>query len=140
MKKLVLALLLFSTVPAFADNMGDSLPNVKTYSQSTASTYTNYSDCIKLYRLPPEKLFHLALTSVNANKFEIIEMQTRNNYVIFKTGEKEFLLQVLEKDKYNTYLKLSPCDNSYYFAPSIPQKIFNSVNLNYNLEVKEIKF
>ncbi len=99
-----------SAVPAFSQDTID-----KTYKQNAAS-YTNYKDCIRLYKLPYEKLYYLALSSANFNKYEIKEMQSRNGYII------------------------TPCDNNYYFNPQIPRKIYNYVDLHFNSEVKELKF
>lgn len=121
-------------VPGFTK---DELDN--SYTQSTSS-YTNYRDCIKLYKLPFSKLYFLALSSVEANKYETLEMQSRNGYIIFKVDNREFLLSVMKKDKNYTFLKLTPCDNNYYFSPLIPQKIFNYINSHFNAEVKELKF
>lgn len=101
--------------------------------------YTNYRDCIKLYKLPFDKLYFIALSSVNANKYEIVEMQSRNGYIMFKAENKEFLLTVLQKDKDYSFIKLTPCDNNYYFSSNIPQNIFNQIALQFNTEIKEIK-
>lgn len=128
-----LTLALALSVPAFAEDQIDS-------AQPKSSSYTNYKDCIRLYKLPFDKLYLLALSSVNANKFEIEEMQSRNGYIIFSDGGREYLLSVLKKDKSFTFLKIAPCDNNYYFSPTIPYKIFNYVDLRFNSEVKELKF
>lgn len=111
----------------------------KAYEQAAAS-YTNYRDCIRLYKLPPEKLFYLAVSSINFNKYETLEMQSRNGYIIFEAEGKEFLINIMKKDKYYTFLKIAPCDNNYYFSSMIPQKVFRYIDLNFNSEVKELKF
>lgn len=101
--------------------------------------YTNFRDCIKLYKLPYDKLYFLALSSIEANKYEIIEMQSRGGYIIFEADKKEFLISILQKDKYYTYMKIAPCDNNYYFSSKIPENIFNQIALLFNSEIKEIK-
>lgn len=108
--------------------------------KQATSAYTNYRDCIRLYKLPFEKLFLLALSSVNENKYEIVEMQSRNGYILFSAEGREFLLTVMKKDKNFTFLRLTPADNNYYFSSFIPQKIFRQVDVNFNAEVKELKF
>ena len=75
----------------------------------TAAQYTNYRDCIKLYKLPFEKLFYLALSSIEGSKFELLEIQSRNGYIVFKAEDKEFLISVYKKDKSELHLK--------YFKP-----------------------
>jgi len=111
----------------------------KTQEKPNTTTYTNYRDCIKLFKLPFDKLYFLALSSVEANKYEIVEMQSRGGYIIFKAENKEFLITVLQKDKSYSFMKISPCDNNYYFSPNIPEKIFNQIALLFNTELKEIK-
>lgn len=130
---LIISLLIMFAVPVFA---ADTSENV---APASSSAYTNYRDCIRLYKLPFEKLFYLALSSANANKFEIVDMQSRNGYLIFTDGSREYLLTVLKKDNNFTFLKLSPCDNNYYFSPTIPFKIFNYIDLHFNAEIKELK-
>lgn len=127
-------LMLSTSANAFADATIDN-----TYKQNQLS-FTNYKDCIRLYKLPFGKLFFLALSSVNANNYEILEMQSRNGYIIFKAEGKEFLLNILAKNKSYSYLKISPCDNNYYFNSKIPYKIFHYVDLQFNADIKELKF
>lgn len=134
-KKIILSvfLILFTTIPTIAEEVEISTQEKRTV------PYTNYRDCIKLYKLPFDKLFFLALSSVEANKYEIVEMQSRGGYIIFKAENKEFLITVLQKDKLYSFMKISPCDNNYYFSPTIPDKIFNQIALLFNTELKEIK-
>ena len=123
-------------------------PVLVSYSQVSSTTneakteveYTNYRDCKKLYKLPVGKLFALALSSANANKYEILEMQSRNGYIIFEADNREFLLNVMPKDKTYSFLRLTPADNNYYFSPTIPQKLFAYIDANFNIEMKELKF
>lgn len=137
MKKFIFTLLIafMSSGCVFAQVQDD----IDTSHAKTVASYTNYKDCIKLYKLPFDKTYLLALSAVGGNNYEIVEMQSRNGYVIFKADNREFLLSVLKKDKTYTFLKLSPCDNNYYFSPQIPFKIFNYIALHFNDEVKEIK-
>lgn len=132
---LIFSFIIFSLQPAFCAQE-DTLEAA--YAQ-TAATYTNYKDCIRLYKMPFGKLFYLTLSSVNANKYTILEMQSRNGYIIFEEDGREFLLNVMRKDKNYTFLRLTPADNNYYFAPTIPQKIFRYIDLNFNADIKELK-
>ena len=111
----------------------------KTHKQTQAS-YTSYHDCIRLYKLPFGKLYFLALSAANSLGYEIKEMQSRNGYIIIEEDGREFLISVNAKNKTYTYLKLAPCDNNYYFNPLIPKRIFNYVDLNFNMDIKDLKF
>ncbi len=142
MKKLplIICLISFSLLSGLSMQTFAKEDELEASYAQTAAHYTNYKDCIKLYKLPYEKLFYLALSSVNGSKYELLEMQSRNGYIIFKADNKEFLISVFKKDKNSTFIKITPCDNSYYFSPQIPQKIFNYIVAHYNNEVKELKF
>lgn len=132
----------FAEVTSSATNVQSQVQATKLtpVSKQVSSSYTNYRNCIRLYKLPFEKLFYLALSSVNENKYEIVEMQSRNGYILFEAEGREFLLTVMKKDKNFTFLRLTPADNNYYFSPFIPQKIFRQVDVNFNTEIKELKF
>ena len=133
-KKLFILLILFVSVFLISQN------TCCASSAQTTANYTNYKECIRQYKLPVQKLYFLAVSAIPANKYEIKEMQSRNGYVIFEADGREFLLTAMKKDKSYSYLRLTPCDNNYYFSPSIPQKIFRYIDVNFNEEVKELKF
>ena len=122
--------------------------NTNVIAQTTATTepalpqatYTDYHNCIRLYKLPFGKLYFLALSAINANNYEILEQQSRNGYIIFQAENKEFLLSVMTKNKNYSFLRLTPADNNYFFNSKIPFKIFNYIDLNFNTEIKELKF
>lgn len=137
MKKTLLLVFMFLLIgiPCFSNENTTEEVSVKKQNID----YTNFRDCIKLYKLPYDKLYFLALSSIEANKYEIMEMQSRGGYIIFKAEDKEFLISILQKDKYYTYMKIAPCDNNYFFSQKIPEKIFNQIALLFNSEIKEIK-
>ncbi len=101
--------------------------------------FATYQSCLRKYQIPFEKLYYLALASVNANKYEILEMQSRSGYILFEANEKEFLLSVMKKDNKNSLIKITPADNSYAFSVVIPQRIFSYIDLNFNMPLQEIK-
>ncbi len=140
-KKLFFLILAINLI--FSANISSSAfaeDEIETSYAQSASKYTNYRDCIKLYKLPFDKTFYLALSSVAGSKYELVEIQSRNGYIKFRTDGRDFLISVYKKDKNSTYVKISPCNNSYYFSQTIVQKIFNYIASHYNNEVKELKF
>ncbi len=130
----LIAGLLFLTTDCRAESTTDKTP------KQTQTAYTSYHDCIRLYKLPFGKLYFLALSAANSLGYEIKEMQSRNGYIIIEAEGREFLLNANVKNKSYTYLKLAPCDNNYYFNPQIPKKIFNYIDLNFNMDIKDLKF
>ena len=122
---LLLLFMIFSPV-VFADEIY-SAP-----SANSATTFQNiqYEDCSKMYNLEQEKLFYLTIGAINANNFTIDEIQSNNGYVIFVAGKHKYLANVAKIDNDNSVLKITPCNNLYYFQPGIITNIYKYIDLN----------
>ena len=103
---------------------------------ATAYQNINYEDCTKIYNLDKEKLFYLSIGAINANKFKLEEIQTQNGYLIFSTGKNKYLATVAGIDNDNSILKITPCNNLYYFQPGIITNIYKYIDLNKDTELK----
>ena len=130
MKKLglICALLLF-LMPAFAIEETSTPP-------VTVSQNVNFEDCTKMFAINKEKLFYLTLGAISANKFVVDEIQTANGYVIFTAANNKYLATVASIDNLNSILKITPCNDIYYFQPGIVLNMFKYVEVNLNKEIK----
>lgn len=99
----------------------------------------DYSMCNKIYDLPAENLFYLAVASANANRFVVEEMQTKTGYLLFSAAGKQYLASVIKIDATHTQLKITPTNNNYYFAPGIVLNFFKYIDLNLNNTITKIK-
>ena len=99
---------------------------------SSATSYHNipYEDCTKMYDITKENLYYLTIGAVNANRFTIEELQTANGYIIFTTGRNKYLATVAGIDKNHSILKITPCNNLYYFQPGIISNIYKYIDIN----------
>ena len=95
-----------------------------------------YSDCTKMFDIDKEKLFYLTLGAINANKYNTDEIQTANGYIMFTSAKNKYLATVAGIDKTNSILKITPCNNLYYFKPIIINNIYNYIDSNKNTELK----
>lgn len=111
---------------------------VQTPQTQPATTYQNinYEDCTKIFNLNKEKLFYLSIGAINANKFKLEEIQTQNGYLIFSTGKNKYLATIAGIDNENSVLKITPCNNLYYFQPGIITNIYQYIDLNKDTELK----
>lgn len=116
---------LFMISAAFAEE-------VQSGSANSATTYQNipYQDCTKMYNIKKESLFYLSIGAINANKFVIDEIQTNNGYIIFSAGKNKYLAAIAGIDKDNSILKITPCNNLYYFQPGIISNVYKYIDLN----------
>ena len=95
-----------------------------------------FEDCSKMFNVNKEKLYYLTLGAITANRFSIKEIQTQNGYIIFKAANKEYLATRAGIDADNAILKITPCNNIYFFPPGIILNMFKYIELNLNTEIK----
>lgn len=113
---------LLAAVPSYAD---ESLP------VSTLITPQNveFKTCTRTYILPAEKLFYMAIASVNANKFQIEEIQSKTGYILFTAVNKQYLASIVSVDSTHSMLKITPTNNNYFFPPGVVLNFFKYIDL-----------
>ena len=95
-----------------------------------------FENCTKMFPVNKEKLFYLTLSAVTANKFSIDEIQTQNGYIIFSAANNKYLATIAGIDADNSILKITPCNEIYFFPPGIFLGMFKYIELNLNTEIK----
>lgn len=101
-------------------------------SLSTMVTPQNvdYNLCTRNYILTPEKLFYMAIASINANRFTIDEIQSKTGYILFTAVGCQYLASVVKVDSSKSMLRITPTSNNYFFAPGIVLNVFRYIDLN----------
>ena len=95
-----------------------------------------FENCTKMFNVNKEKLFYLTLGAITANKFEVDEIQTTNGYIIFTAAKNKYIATIGGIDSANSILKITPCNNIYFFPPGVFLGIFKYIELNLNMEIK----
>jgi len=95
-----------------------------------------FEDCTKMFAVNKEKLFYLTLGAITANKFSVDEIQTTNGYVIFSVANNKYLATIAGIDADNSILKITPCNDIYFFPPGIFLGMYKYIELNLNTEIK----
>ena len=95
-----------------------------------------FENCTKMFAVNKEKLFYLTLSAITANKFSIDEIQTQNGYIIFSAANNKYLATIAGIDADNSILKITPCNDIYFFPPGILLGMFKYIELNLNTEIK----
>lgn len=133
---LVLAVFCYIFTPAHAN----SVPIQPLPPQPSAVTPqpVDFASCTKFFKMDSQKLFYLTLAGVNANRFKIDEIQSKCGYVLFSVSQKQFLATIVTVDSKNSMLKITPCNNVYYFPVGIVQNMFKYVELNVNTPVTQL--
>ncbi|HNW25883.1 MAG TPA: hypothetical protein PLG15_03145 [Candidatus Gastranaerophilaceae bacterium] len=140
----VLILLLFTPFLGRACALGASAPVVLQAQQTLAAAQAvqpqavDFGLCRKIFKIDAQKLFYLTLAAVNANRFTIDEIQSKSGYILFSVAKKQFLANVISVNAENSMLKITPCDNIYFFPVGIVQNMFKYVELNLNTPIEKL--
>ena len=95
-----------------------------------------FENCTKMFGVHKEKLFYLTLGAITANRFDVDEVQTSNGYIIFTAVKNKYLATISGIDATNSILKITPCNNIYFFQPGILLGMYKYIDLNLNTEIK----
>lgn len=135
MKKIILLIGLLISMPAMAADNIQQPVNQNTVPVTVAQNIT-FETCTKIFAVNKEKLFYLTLGGITANKFTVEEIQTNNGYIIFSAANNKYLASVASIDAANSILKITPCNDIYFFPPGIIINMFKYIDLNINTEIK----
>lgn len=96
----------------------------------------SFENCTKMFAIDKEKLFYLTLGAVSANKFTVDEIQTENGYIIFSVAKNKYLATIAGIDAQNSILKITPCNDIYFFPPGVLINMFKYIDINANTDFK----
>lgn len=141
MKQILLALTIFSCLSYTTAFATDLVTTSSTTQQVTPPSITqpqniNFENCTKMYAVNKEKLFYLTLGAISANKFSVEEIQSTSGYIIFSGANNKFLATIASIDATNSILKITPCNDIYFFPPGVLIGMFKYIDLNLNTEIK----
>ena len=95
-----------------------------------------FENCTKMFAVNKERLFYLTLSAVTANKFSIDEIQSNNGYIIFSAANNKFLATIAGIDADNSILKITPCNDIYFFPPGVFLGMYKYIEMNLNTEIR----
>ena len=101
-------------------------------SLSTLITAQNvpYTSCYRTFNTDNVTLYFLTVAAINANRFNIREVQSKSGYILFDAVNKPFIASVSNVNKNQGMLKIIPADGSYFFQPGVVLNIFKFIELN----------
>ena len=120
----VVTLLFFGCLQTFASSEQLSLSTLVT------AQNINFENCTKVFNTDNVSLFYLTIAAINANRFNVDEIQSQSGYVLFTAVNKQFIASVSNVNTNQGMLRITPADGNYYFQPGIVLNIFKYVELN----------
>ena len=121
---LVVISFLFMSCPSYSEGEQMSLSTLIT------SQNVPYENCYRVYNTDNISLFFLTLAAINANRFTVNEIQSKSGYILFTAVNKQFLATIVNVNKNQGMLRITPADGSYYFQPGIVLNIYKFIEMN----------
>ena len=121
-----------------ASNTAKTVVTTATTSSPVQPQPVDFGACSRFFKFNSNKLFYLTLAGINANRFEIKEIQSKSGYILFIVGQRPFLASVVKVDSKNSMLKITPCNNVYIFPVGIVQNMFKYIELNANTPIEKL--
>ena len=115
----------YSQNPEVLSQSGNPTPNPLVTPQNI-----EFSKCCASFDMNSEKLFYLAISAINANNFEIEEIQSKMGYILFRAANKSFLAAISSENENRAMIKITPADNVYFFPYGVIYNIFYYIDLN----------
>lgn len=115
MKKIILSALLL-----IALNMINTEVNAATY----------LDDSSKNFGVSADNMYLTSLSVLNSLNYEIIEIQSKSGYILFRTGAKDYIMTVTALSPVTSNIKILPANSVYSTGTAVQKTIFEQLELN----------
>ena len=134
MERIIVTILLLTCIglPAFAQEQ----PSISTLITTQLNKYQN---CVKVFNTDNVTLYFLTIAAINANRFEIEEIQSKAGNILFTAVNKQFLATVSNVNTNQSILRITPVDSNYYFQPGIVSNIFKFIEMNMHQKIETVR-
>jgi len=87
------------------------------------------TESYKIYNKEADSLFINAISALSSSKkYEIVEIQSRNGYILFLSGSKYYLLTLTKRYQNQTEIKILPQNSDYSDGSVIAQNVFSLID------------
>jgi len=101
--------------------------------------HNKYQNCVKVFNTDNVTLYFLTISAINANRFEVEEIQSKAGNILFTAANKQFLATVSNVNTNQAILRITPVDSNYYFQPGIVSNIFKFIEINIPKKIETVR-
>lgn len=88
-----------------------------------------FEDSFKIYSQDADSLFMNAMSAISSNNnFKIVEIQSKNGYILFLYGSKYYLLTLTKRYQNQTEIKVLPQNSDYSDGSTVANAIFLAID------------
>ncbi|MBR1616768.1 hypothetical protein IJ670_01310 [bacterium] len=97
-------------------------------------------DCYKIYPIEADIVYMDAIDALSSSdKFEIVELQSKNGYILFQYGAKYCLLTTTKRYKNQTEVKILPQNSDYSQGATVANMVFQLMDYSIKIPAEKIK-
>lgn len=101
-----------------------------TLSIADANAATYLDDSSKNFGVSADNMYLTSLSVLNNLDCEIIEMQSKSGYILFRTGAKDYIMTVTSLSPVTSNIKILPTNSVYSTGTTVQKTIFEQLELN----------
>lgn len=95
---------------------------------ANAATYLD--DSTKNFGVSADNMYLTSLSILNDLNYEIIEMQSKSGYILFRTGAKDYIMTVTALTPVTSNIKILPANSVYSTGTAVQKTIFEKLEAN----------
>ncbi len=97
----------------------------------TSNANASYlDDSIKNFGVSADNMYLTSLSVLNSLNYEILEMQSKSGYILFRTGAKDYIMTITALTPVTSNIKILPANSIYSTGTSVQKTIFDELELN----------
>ncbi len=96
----------------------------------TAEAATYLDDSSKNFGISADNMYLTSLSVLNSLDYEIIEMQSKSGYILFRTGAKDYIITVTALTPVTSNIKILPANSVYSTGTTVQKTIFEKLEAN----------
>lgn len=96
--------------------------------QTVQASYLD--DSIKNFGVSADNMYLNTLSVLNSLNYEILEMQSKSGYILFRTGAKDYIVTVTPLSNVTSAIKIMPFNSIFSTGTTVQKIIFDELETN----------
>lgn len=87
-------------------------------------------DSMKNYGVSADNMFLTSLSILNSLNYEVLEIQSKSGYILFRAGAKDYILMVTALTPVTSNVKILPANSVFSTGSAVQKTIFGELDTN----------
>ena len=87
-------------------------------------------ESIKNFGISADNMYLTSLSVLNSLNYEILEMQSKSGYILFRTGAKDYIMTITAITPVTSNIKILPANSVFSTGSTVQKTIFDALEAN----------